>query len=401
MKIDSRIHAVDALRGFALIGILIAHTTGYFLAGPLVQELMPNLLPSTSSFIINQANYWLVMGKFFSIFAFLFGLSFFIQMKSGEEREANFGLRFLWRLVILAGFGLVNAIFFPGDILFIYAIVGMFLLPFWKLSNLTLFITATLLLLGLGRIIPFYFTQGASLFYPNTWADYVHHVDTIINGDFWDTAKAGFGRAADLTDRQINITPGRAYVTLGYFLLGILVGRMGWLEDIQKNKLLILKTFYLSIIASILTISLHFYFIGGAWIIFGQSFNTWSSLLIGTVFDLQAISITFLYISGFVLLFNRLNGLSLFKLLSAYGRTALTSYICQSIIGTFILFNWGLGLITKISMFQCLGIAIGILMFQIAFSYYWLKHFKYGPLEWVWRSLTYMKWVPNKISTTS
>lgn len=82
--------------------------------------------------------------------------------------------------------------------------------------------------------------------------------------------------------------------------------------------------------------------------------------------------------------------------LAPYGRTALSNYFIQTLLGTFILYNWGLGFIGEFSNTQTLLIALGIIGVQVALSDWWLKHYRFGPLEWLWRSGTYLQWQPMR-----
>lgn len=115
-----------------------------------------------------------------------------------------------------------------------------------------------------------------------------------------------------------------------------------------------------------------------------------------TAFDLFNVSLSVIYLCGFLLIFRRPAGERRLGKLASYGRMALSNYFMQTLIGTFILYNWGLGYIGKISNTQTFVIAFGIIAFQIVLSDWWLKRFRYGPLEWLWRSGTYLKWQPMR-----
>jgi uncharacterized protein len=123
-------------------------------------------------------------------------------------------------------------------------------------------------------------------------------------------------------------------------------------------------------------------------------FDNWASMFALTAFDLFNVSLSVIYLCAFLLIFRRPAGGRRLGVLAPYGRTALSNYVMQTLIGTFILFNWGLGYIGKISNTQTFCIAFAIIAFQVVLSGWWLKYFRYGPLEWLWRSGTYLKWQP-------
>ena len=131
-----RIAVVDVLRAYALFGIIVTHSVTGFLAG---QPPSPDFM-TFSSFdrVVSQLEHLLTFGKFFTIFSFLFGLSFAIQLRNATQKGVGFSGRFTWRLLVLALIALVHGAFFTGDILIIYALLGLLLIPFRKLKTRTL-----------------------------------------------------------------------------------------------------------------------------------------------------------------------------------------------------------------------------------------------------------------------
>ncbi len=148
-----RIKMIDALRGFALLGILLVHIHqhyGIFSFGMMGQG-------EESSFpMFDSAVQWLsqvMTGKFINIFAFLFGLSFFIQMDRASQRGENFSKRFLWRMLLLFVIGIISDCFYPGDVLAIYAVLGMIVLFLFRFKSKILMLIVALLLLGVPRML--------------------------------------------------------------------------------------------------------------------------------------------------------------------------------------------------------------------------------------------------------
>ena len=146
-----RIVVVDVLRAVALLGIIINHFAMSFLAGP---EPVPNFNQFSSlDTVVNDLAELLTFGKFFAIFSFLFGLSFAIQLDNAARKGAAFAGRFAWRLTILFAIGFVHSLFFSGDVLMIYAVLGLLLIPCRKLTSKTLVILGLVLVLNIPGLL--------------------------------------------------------------------------------------------------------------------------------------------------------------------------------------------------------------------------------------------------------
>ena len=109
--------------------------------------------------------------------------------------------------------------------------------------------------------------------------------------------------------------------------------------------------------------------------------------------DLANIGMTAFILAAFLSIYRGKNGYRL-NVLAPYGRTALTNYVFQSVLGTFIFYGWGLGLLTELRNIYTFLLAIVVLTIQIIISKWWMRKFYYGPFEWLWRSLTWWKWMP-------
>ena len=141
---DGRIQAVDALRGFAVMGIILLHNIEHFnfYSFPETTGALQALDSTIWDFL-----FFTFSGKAYAIFALLFGFTFYLQSRSSERRGEDFKNRYMWRLVLLLLFGFINASFFPGEILVLYAILGFVLVPVRHVSNKALFITLAILML--------------------------------------------------------------------------------------------------------------------------------------------------------------------------------------------------------------------------------------------------------------
>lgn len=391
---------VDALRGFALAGIVLVHMAEQYAGAPLPGEAMAKMSPGLADQIYNGFIQLFLTGKFFALFSFLFGLSFFIQMDRAAQRGQAFEVRFLWRLILLLGIGYLHHLFYRGDILTIYAILGLLLIPFYRLSNRNILIFAAILFLGLGRYVVFATTHSTSIFFEDLLdfesAVVLDYYQTLIGGSlievFQTNAWSGHVMKADF---QIGVF-GRAYLTFGFFLLGLWVGRIRYFRDFMN---------LFKVTRRLLWISLGLFFLGiiGAGFFFFQlgpepDMSSWTAMFGLTAYDLSNLGMTGIILAGFVLLFRKPRFERVLQAFAPYGRMALSNYVLQSLVGTFIFYGWGLGYLTEIRMIYTLLMALLLVALQMLWSQWWLKRYYYGPLEWLWRSLTFWRRFPLRRS---
>jgi uncharacterized protein len=319
-------------------------------------------------------------------------------MDNGHKRGSYFGARFFWRLLLLLGIGYVHHLFYRGDILTIYAILGIFLIPFYAVKNKWVLSFAALLFLGLGRYIIFYTTGGDGLFStvemtpeaPKVLAYY----ETLKTGTLTDVfATNAVQGHIDKAEFQFGVF-GRGYFTFAFFLIGLYVGRLNFFKNFRNEKKLTKKVL---IYASIVLV-LSFVGMALAFSSMGENFNfkSWNAMIGLSFMDLTNFSMTLIYVALFTILFRKVKWEKRLSTFAPYGRMALTNYVFQSILFTFILFGWGLGYIGELRQIYTFLIAIVFIALQMWFSKVWLKYFYYGPLEWLWRSLTFFKIMPFK-----
>lgn len=391
-----RIHSVDALRGFALAGVVLVHIVEQYIAGPSPEGFMDgvNSIPDK---IVQGFLQLFFAGKFFALFSILFGLSFAIQMQSAESKNVSFGMRFIWRAVLLFLIGYVHQLFYRGDILTIYAVLAPFIIPFYKMSNKAILITAGIIFFGIPRLIAFYLfgadsATGIHSMMDNNNEAIRHYFDVIQNGSLIEVFKlnATYGMLTKI-DFQISFF-GRFYYTFGYFLIGLWLGKIGIFKNLLGFSKRI-KTFMLwSIVAFLASLAIMI----TTFATMPQPFDNSSfHFVLGMNFmDWVNMSMASIILCGFLLLFQKTNWEKRLLFFAPYGKMALTNYFFQSIIGTFLFFGWGLGYLGQIRSLYLFGIGIIIIIVQTLLSKYWLQYFKYGPLEWLWRSATYFKWQP-------
>lgn len=382
-----RIEVVDALRGFAVMAILLVHSIEHFIF-PVYPDPadMPRWLNVLDQGVMDVV-FALFAGKSYAIFALLFGFTFYIQYANQQQKGKDFGYRFLWRLLLLTGFATINAAFFPaGDVLLLYAIVGVFLFIVRKWSDKAILVFAVILLLQ-----------------PVEWFHYIAHLinpaytlpDLGVGAMYHEVAeytKEGnyakfflgnitLGQKASLFWA---IGAGRFLQTAGLFMIGLLIGRKQLFISSEKNIRFWIKTL---IIVAVLFSPLYALKV--------QVYDNGSSEIVrqtvGVIFDMwQKFAFTFVLVSSFVLLYQTDRFKKLCSGLRYYGKMSLTNYITQSILGAFIYFPIGLYLAPYCGYTLSLLIGVLIIIVQLQFCKWWLKTHKQGVFESLWHKLTWL-----------
>ena len=398
----ARIQVVDALRGFALLGILIVHTAAWFDGGALPASAYQVNGQSLLNTIVQTIIGVFFIGKFYTFFSFLFGLSFALMLTRTTDSGGAFLRRFAWRLVILGSIGLLHSLHWQGDILSIYAALGFVMLLFRKMPLRFTLVVAVLLILNLPiRVrdgyrafanIPANRAQD-SLKQKAYDARIAANYEVIKHGSYVAMLRVNLHEFK--TKIKFQFDSGRIYVTLGFFLLGLYAGRRRLFQQLATHRLLFRRVARYSGWLVLVIILLFVVAIA----ILGQDKQPPKAidLLFSGLFDLGNGALTVFYITGLTLLFQRDSWQAVCSPLAAIGKMAMTNYIGQSVIGTLIFYGYGLGLMGKITTAQAVLFTIPIFLVQVLFSRWWLARFQYGPLEWVWRSLTYGKAQPMRI----
>ena len=383
---SNRIDLVDALRGFSLLAIVLLHNLEHFNLYFLPAD-MPQWLNSLDGIVWNTT-FYLMAGKAFSIFALLFGFSFFVQFASAEKRGYDFRWRFVWRMVILfALLAQFHSLFYNGDILFLYGIIGILLTPLCKASNKVLFYIGLFLLLQpyeIGMMI--YSIANPDFVAANnlSWPYYGPMLETMKNGSFLEVI------SHNITDGQIwnnlwQIEDGRVFKTAGLFVFGMLLGRLKYFVKSNESikfwgRVLMYSTIAYVPLYCIQTIVPPMIESKAALAQFNIAIPSYVKL-----------SFMLMLLSSFSLVwFCGGNGYKFQRFIIPYGRMSLTNYISQSIIGCFIYLGYGFGLYDFSGATLSLFIGITIFVAQFLFSRWWLSRYKQGPLEFVWKKLTWI-----------
>ena len=382
-----RIELVDALRGFAVIAIVLIHSVEHFIypvyPDPSTQPEWLNILDKGVYSVV----FSLIAGKGYAIFSILFGFTFAIQFKNQQSKGNDFGIRFLWRLLLLAGFATLNAMFFPGgDVLLLYAVVGVILFIVRKWNDKAIFIFMIILLLQ--PMQWFYYISGL--------VNPAFVLPEQMNGDLYsqiiEINKSGEFLPfiwANITTGQLAsflwaVEGGRFLQTGGLFLLGLLISRRQLFLSTPDNIKFWTKTL---IVCAVLFAPVY-----QLKVELSDPANTPFIInTIGVMFDMwQKLLFTFVLISSFVIVYQKEAFQRKISWFRVYGKMSLTNYISQSLIGAFIFFPIGLNLSPYCGYTNSLIVGCIIIALQLQFCKWWQKSHKQGPLEGLWHKLTWL-----------
>jgi uncharacterized protein len=390
-----RIESIDVLRGFTLFGIIIVHTIEQYYAGMWPKQYANANTDTIADSITSAFSGIFISGKFYMIFSFLFGLSFYIQF-SKSDSEKNFLLRFAWRLTILFVIGFIHHLHYRGDILTIYAMLGLCLLVFYRLPDKYLLWLAAFLILNIPSVITrgiqgFLATENKDLF-PQNDQDLITYFNTLKSGSYLNILQANYHEFAG--KMQFQVFSGRLYITLGLFLLGIYAGRKKFFENVTENIPFLKKTIRYALWTILGSIVFSAIIFGGAFALKFSLPNVIGYMIGGFAFDVFNTCLSAIYVAWILLLYQKDKWQKRLYYLYPVGRMGLTTYLMQTLLGTFVFFSYGLHLLADIGATACFGLAIVFFAFQIAFARFWFRYFTFGPVEWLWRNLTYLKIQP-------
>jgi uncharacterized protein len=396
-----RIQSLDILRGIAILGILIMNIQS--LAMPGATYLNP-----TAYGDLEGINYWVWIlshvfadMKFMAIFSILFGAGVVLVTQKAEDRVGkSAGLHYkrtFWLLII----GLIHAyVIWYGDILVAYALCALLVFFFRKLSPRKLLIIGLLTILVHTLIYLFF---GFSIAFMPAEA-----LEEMRN-EFWNPTAEGIQNeisaitgslSEQITHNAEGAIPMHTSVFLmlffwragGLMLVGMALYKWGVLSA-ERTSAFYKKGLLLGLLLGLPII------IWGVYTNFESGWSLEFSTFIGSQFNyIGSLGVSFAYICG-IMLFSKSDSFKKLKeRFAAVGQMALTNYISQSLFGVFIFFGIGLGLFGQVERYQQILIVLVIWLIQLAWSKAWLDRHKFGPLEWLWRSLTYMKKQPMRKS---
>jgi len=383
-KTKSRIDILDVIRGFAIVSIMILHNIEHFDVY-FFPENLPTWIKSLDK-IIWDSMFFMFAGKSYAIFALMFGVTFAIQLTNQQNKGKSFRARFAWRLFLLLGFGVINSAFFQGDILAIYAVVGILLIPLSMLNEKAILIIASFLML-----LPFEWwnlvhaiqNPAQQINDPISWTYFGNMMQYIGNDSFYDTV------VGNLTNGKIavmlwNWENGRFFSILALFLFGYILGKRNLFQWSDTSKQFWKKALVIAAIAFIPLFLVQ------------QKLDTLieSDIIRRSVSTIEVAWTNFAFmivlVSSLTLLFQKEALRKKLMYFSAFGRMSLSNYVVQSIVGATIYYGWGFG------MYRYTGATYGVLIGLVSVLIMgklcakWAQHFKQGPLETLWHKATWI-----------
>jgi uncharacterized protein len=368
---------VDIVRGFALVGVLIANFTGY------AYENLPsgifNSISSSLDKVLNDFNTIFLEWKFFTIFSILFGYSFGLILSSLEKKSINPVLFFARRMGWLFVIGIIHASFWWGDVLHFYAISGLLLLPFRKFSDKSVLWTSLILMFCITPVISFLFRNQPDYFSDQNlqqlYEQYKHgNIIDVVRTNIRFNYYAFIASGSDIHDIA---------ETLGRFLFGYYLLRIKLFESVKTKR-----TFFIKALLVTAPVVIAYFIV--RWMLLRDMIDI-NEIIREPIMKIGILSTSCFYVSTLVLMFIRFGQNKFFSALQALGTMALTNYLLISAFCVLLLYGIGFGKLGIISMHTMWISAFVWLIIEIVFSTYWLKQFRYGPMEWIWRQLTYRK----------
>lgn len=383
-----RLEHLDLLRGVAILGILLVNIQSFAL--PLAEFVQPGVLLEFTGIdhwvqaLVKIFTEW----KFLALLSLMFGAGIWLFSERLEERGAPAGKLHYRRCRWLLLFGLLHAyLFWDGDILFTYAICAMLVWPLRHKSLRTqlvlaiagLLICSLLYWLALHSLYSSVDSKSLAEVMPELSPEVARQHIEQMRGSWWQQMPL---RAEWAFTSQLEVLF-FGWRILALMLLGMVLMRTGWFNPVAP-----IRTIW----------PLALFLLGLALAAFGY-FQTQSTDSLATRLSVDfhypywsSILLALAYARGFVLWRRSDRGWGLQQRLAAVGRTALSCYLLQTLIATSLFYGHGLGLHAQLDRTQLLLIVLAIWVLLLWLAPLWLRHFNYGPVEWLWRGLTYGHW---------
>lgn len=399
-----RIQYLDILRGIAILFIYLANVvyfSGYFFMASEQQQLLPTYHMDS---ILKWCSFVFIDGKFYSIFSILFGIGFAVQFQNAQKYGREFTRFFFRRMSILLLLGLIHLYVWLGDILTLYALVGFVLLAFRRMSNAKLLIWAVFLLFM--PVLHWFVMNITNNFYPGVLFRTANRYFVAIGFPMEDWRGLGYPtfNPSDMVNNQdvllqlkLNVgTPlirlgmilleGRIFKVLALFLIGLVAGRWILNRQVLDNRKLLLSLLLFGLALGIPANLLR------AYVHFGASQGSTETFLEYLFYALGVVPLAIGYAAGIALIVKGKQGF--LGWFAPVGKMALSNYLFQTVLSITLYYGIGFGLGQQFGLSWILLLSVGIFSLQVVLSRWWLVHFRFGPVEWIWRQLTYGKRFP-------
>lgn len=376
---DARLEVVDVVRGFALMALFLVHMVESY------ELYWANPHPGP----VVDAVYLLFMGKSFSLLALCFGFSFFILMDRAARRGDDFSRRFAWRLLVLEAIGFGHALIYRGDIIQLLAALGLLLLLAHRVkSNRALIAAALVCFVGPTLIVHMIAADlGAAWANRPSRSSVDPAMQVYLHGGFGAYLRMNLW-TGQVPKWWFMLESGRVVQIFGLYLTGMVLGRIGFfarLDEFARARWVALG------IAVAAALAAHY----GRTPVFGWFAAQGHPEHVRRLFDMMLaswfdIACTFAWLLIVIALY-RGPARRLLVPLAWTGRATLTLYILQSLIFVPLFYGFGAGLYDDWSAGTRLLVGLAAALAQVVLAGWWFRHFQYGPIEWIWRALTYLR----------
>ncbi|MEJ1238573.1 DUF418 domain-containing protein [Chryseolinea sp. T2] len=381
---------VDALRGFALLGVLLANLIS-FVSFTMPQVVIDRATEGTLNHYYELFMRIFIDNKFVTLFSLLFGYGFGVLMDRVTSKGLDAVPFYIRRMTILFALGFIHIFFWWGEILHVYAFCGLLMLLFRNASNRSLLIWAVFLMLVPYLIVRYIMVQIKAFDHEISEVVYQHYLDLALQPDLKSVWLANWSIHqyvyVQCIFEWIELTQALAKFLIGYWIM-----RVGVLNNIDRNVSVIRQVLYFSAaIALAYIIETAWYFVTSPKIdsiILKMSLQGFNRI--------GVLSLSLTYAGLITLWYRRKPGAFLLVAFRNVGMMSLTNYLCHTLIYVTLLHGIGLGLMDKLTVTQTLYVGLLIYPVQVVISMYWLKRYRYGPVEWIWRQLSYWKRFPIK-----
>ena len=405
---SERLALLDALRGFALLGVFVSNVSLWFSGrvfwpGAQMKALMEGGAWYDKATVIGIQ--LLVFGKFITIFAFLFGLGFAVQLGRASARGGSVVPVYVKRLLALFAIGVTHLfVIWYGDVLSTYAVLGFSLLLLYKLKDRALLWTAGVLafvsplvvmlvqrwpqLMGTADPEALKAAQAAS------GALRAGVLEAITGGTYLEVVRA---QAKYFLGDFVWGVLGLVGTLIARFALGLWAGRAGVFHAPGQHRRFFRRLLGWGLVMGLTAsaIGMVVQVLAMRQVIKPQEI-AWLPFVFTLVRHCQELGMASVYVATFTLLFQREAWQRVLGLLAPVGRMALSNYLTQSVVSVVAFYGYGLGLISRLGVAGAVGFALAVFAVQVLVSHLWLSRFQFGPAEWVWRSLTYGQLQPMR-----
>ncbi|WP_416148329.1 DUF418 domain-containing protein [Salipaludibacillus sp. HK11] len=385
LKVNERLLELDVLRGIALFGILVVNMK-YFATPVLYLEMLGlNWWDDSLNLTFKLLVQLVFEFKFISMFSFLFGVGFALFLSRAEKKGISGFPLMKRRLLFLLVVGLVHLFFiWYGDILTIYALLGFLLLFFLK-KKLKLIIRWAFCFIIFPVVL-----YSLTIVFDLDNTSQIYNIEGIMEravyayteGTMFDIFVQRVVDIAAIYHGHIFIIP----TVFGMFLLGVYAWKSGIISNAKQQTHRIKQVRNRSLL-----IGLPFVVVSSLAGIYDGSMSSQYFIIQNLGNSISGPAIAIFYMSSIFLLLQKDYWRRMLAFLQPIGRMAFTNYLFQSVICTMIFYSYGLGQFGNVGYARGFLLAMIIFFFQVIFSYYYLKSFKMGPVEFLWRKYTYKK----------